>query len=248
MMATTQESQKAGSYPFQCSFVPGEIIKRGTALSIRCNKKVELEASDAPHSIIVHQQHKQSQSSISVAHEDNCSTFHISTEHLKYGTHSIAIPALPCMDGTTLCDATSIPVTISDIKGNIPSHLRVEHIVHAGLSEYGCKRLKAGSPVPDKCTYIEFVKCVDRKTCQVEQLAFDQSGNQVDGQTLLAAISERRYEEFGNLHPQVKRLCDAKKETMLVDVVIIPRIEECAKEFATWEKDTKNPAVCSYWS
>src|SRR4051812_24861480 len=118
-MADVQTPLSKMDPPIKYSFVPAEIISRGTKLSLRCNKKVSLDSDTIQHAVVIHQLRQQCEASISVDHDDKekCSVIHISTENLKYGTHQVEIGSLCDAEGKIICEPMSVPVTIGAIKG-----------------------------------------------------------------------------------------------------------------------------------
>ena len=225
--------------PVRFSFVPNEVVNAGTTLSLHFDERINVEPEDVNHVVAVHQSRQQCDVHATLDHDEggNHSAIKISTDKLQPGTHQIEISHLCSASGQTICEPTSIPITIGAIKGKVPDHLRVEHVVYGGLHDLGCKRLKPGAAAAVGCQYVEFVKCVDRNTSKVERLAFDCDGNQVDVRARLSSITARRQEVYGCLHPILKNACDSNRDTQPLDIVIVPALDYYREEFSKLIKE-----------
>ena len=95
------------------------------------------------------------------------------------------------------------PVTVDFVVAGtdapLPEDVVVRHAVRLRVDDLDVTRLPMDAGV--RGSYVDAFKAVSRKGRRPVQLAFDEKGNAVDLDEVLAGVAKRRLERFGKLHP-----------------------------------------------
>jgi hypothetical protein len=135
---------------------------------------------------------------------------------LPAGRHTMVVESLPTKTGSTV--AVEVPFIVVESAAKISPRFRVEAFSRVALTDDGLQRL---SPFERPRTkFVDFVKATDRRTEKRVPLAFDQDGNKVDGDALLAAHVKRRLAKTDGLPSTLFDAVQRAKtdDSLLVDV------------------------------
>lgn len=204
------------------SFTPGEIITAGAALELRTTSAVDPQSAQS--SVRLRRDGRPAPTTVTVAERGG--TVQVSTDTLDPGMYELVVDELLDTSGRRLAEPHAVPFIVGALTGSVPRELRVEHVVHLSVAELGVTRLAPGQRPTDGGRYVEMVKAVHRETSEVADLAFDESGERVDGDLLLDEVTQRRIERFGAVHETLWHHIDKRGDDERVDVVVWPRLDD----------------------
>lgn len=140
-------------------------------------------------------------------------------EPLRPGRHVLVVEPLPDGSGAST-EPVEVPFFVVETKAKVPARLRIEGFRRVALSADGPRSLSITAPPRGK--FVEFVKAEDRRTRRPVALAFDESGEEVDGDALLAAALERTARRTDGLQRALYQAIEDAKEgdRVLVDIWI----------------------------
>jgi hypothetical protein len=141
---------------------------------------------------------------------------------LDPGRYTLVIEPMTDRSNQPVTEPVEVPFTVVSTAGKISPRLRVESFTRVRLRGGGVERLPIDAPARGK--FYEFVKATDRRTSKPVALAFDQDGNKVDGDKVLADYHAARAKRFGKIHPSLDTtLREAGRgESVVIDVWIDP--------------------------
>ena len=136
---------------------------------------------------------------------------------LPPGRHVLVVEALPT-NKNGLTQEVEVPFLVVDTKAKMPKTLRVEGFSRVVFTKDGIER-QSGAERP-KGKFVEFVKATDRKTQRMVRLAFDQDGQQVDPDEIMATETKRRLARTDGLSPALYEAIELAKrgDSLMVDV------------------------------
>lgn len=204
------------------SFIAGEILGAGTDIEIRTRRPFD---PDVARSAVVLQQ-KDLNVAAPVTVDEKGEIIRISTKDLRPGKYQLRIHELLDTKGEEILNHALIPFGIGALAGKVPGELRVEHATHVAIGKISLRRLEPGERAPPDFKYVEFVKAVHRQKGEQVHLAFDEKGEQVDGQAMLDDYQLRRYAKFGRLHETLFNHLEGGRDSDQVDVAVWPHIKE----------------------
>lgn len=204
------------------SFTPGEIITAGTALELRATGCVDPRSAQS--SVRLRRHGRPVPTVVTVAHRDE--TVQVHTDTLEPGVYELVVDELLDTSGRRLAEPHTVPFVVGALTGSVAPELRVEHAVHLSVGELGVTRLSPGKRPTDGGRYLEMVKVVHRDTSEAADLAFDESGERVDGHRLLEAVARRRAERFGAVHETLWHELEERADDERVDVIVWARLDD----------------------
>jgi hypothetical protein len=120
---------------------------------------------------------------------------------------------------------------MSSLKARLPADHEVVHAVRVAVSDTSTVRLRPDEPAPAGTRYVEFVKTLDPKTDHYGLQAFDETGESIDGDAVVAEVEQARRKKFGKLesalHDRLEKLQPGDK----IDVVVWPTIDDTDVNF-----------------
>jgi hypothetical protein len=138
------------------------------------------------------------------------------------GSHQLVIEELSAAKGGELVDRFHLPFTVAPLNAGLPDGFRAEHAVRLAVGELDVTRIDMwGDPHRE---FVDVIKAVDRDSGKQLDLAFDQDGQRVDMDGLLAEQAKRRFSVHGRIHPTLYDLLD-KGGSSSFPVVVWPSIE-----------------------
>jgi subtilase family protein len=146
----------------------------------------------------------------------------VKLDELQAGAYELVLDELLDTKGQRLTGRLVIPFTMAPLTGAIPSRLRVEHAVRLVVGDLGVERLSWGDSSAGG--YVDVVKAVDRTTGEPTELAFDESGEEVDIAHLLAGVAARRMEKFGRIDETLWHRLQDVDGSDKIPVLIWPQI------------------------
>ncbi|MEO6629629.1 MAG: S8 family serine peptidase [Aquihabitans sp.] len=132
------------------------------------------------------------------------------------GRHRLVVRELLDTKGEVLEESLVRPFVVCELP-DLPDGVRVEHLVRVRVDEFALTRTPAHSQGE---RVAHFVKAVSRETGEPMDLAFDEDGNQVDGDELRGAVEKRRLERFGCLEESLARQMERADDQEVVPVTI----------------------------
>lgn len=134
------------------------------------------------------------------------------------GRYKLVVEDLADRDSRRISGRLEVPFTVVTTVAKIPDRVRIESFVRIRLSDEGTERL--GTDSLPKGKYIDFVKATDRRSGKPVALEFDQDGEQVDGEAMLAEHQKALASRVGKVHPVLDAVARSAKrgENLLVDV------------------------------
>ncbi|MCZ6457308.1 MAG: S8 family serine peptidase [Actinobacteria bacterium] len=141
---------------------------------------------------------------------------------LDPGRYTLVVEPMTDRASQPVTASVEVPFTVVDIAGKIPPRLRVESFTRVRLRSGGVERLPIDATARGR--FYEFVKATDRRTGKPVALAFDQDGNKVNGDRVLAEYDAAQARRIGKIHPSLDATLRAARrgEAVLVDVWIDP--------------------------
>jgi len=143
---------------------------------------------------------------------------------LPPGRHTFVVEPLTDESARRLVSgAVEVPFRVVATAAEIPDRLRIESFTRVRLGPDGSERL--ATDTRPRGSYIDFAKAADRRSGEPVALAFDQDGNAVDGEALLAEHQRALTGKLGKVHPAVDRAVRTTKRggTVTVDVWFDPK-------------------------
>jgi hypothetical protein len=203
------------------SIIPGEIIAPGTQIEVCSPRSVDPKAARCAISLRI-----DGRSVIApITVDKKGTTMKVSTAGLGPGRFYLQINKLFDSNGIELIDYQEIPMGIDPLVSKVGGSLRVIHAAHVAFSETILKRLEPGEGAPPTFNYVGFVKTVDRHNGRIESLAFNERGEQVDGNAIVEDYKNRRFAKLGTLDEALyDHLLDTKDEEN-VSIAVWPRFE-----------------------
>ncbi|MDN5860091.1 MAG: S8 family serine peptidase [Pseudonocardia sp.] len=204
----------------QLSFVPGEIVRAGTPLTITAPRAMDPQSAQSAMRI----RPARGQALRTTVHLDRQGrTAELQTGDLAPGAYVLQIDALHDPAGAPIGGHAEVEFTVGALVGEVPDDHRVEHAVHLAVGEVQVERLRPGARPAEG--YLEIVKAVHRESGEAVELAFDGDGKRVDAAEILDAVARRRIERFGAVDESLWRRLDGIGDTDPVDVVVWPRFD-----------------------
>jgi hypothetical protein len=154
----------------------------------------------------------------------------VRTEPLEAGAYVLTVSELLDRKGGRLTGHVDVPFSVVPIAGELPAGHRAEHAVRLEIGELHVTRLAPGER--SDTGWIDIVKAVDG-TGEPVDLAFDERGERVDAEKLLANVSKRRAKRYGKVHETLWERLESARDNERIDVVVWPRLEV---EAAPYEK------------
>ena len=139
------------------------------------------------------------------------------------GSCELVVSELLSTKGERIVEHYRLPFAIVPIAGKVPRDLRVEHAVRLFIGELNVVRLGPGETT--RGGYVDVVKAVHRTKGTPVELAFDERGERVDIDKLLAELADRRAEKYGRIHETLFERIEHAKETERFGIVVWPRLE-----------------------
>ncbi|KAI5865444.1 hypothetical protein GGS23DRAFT_618491 [Durotheca rogersii] len=211
------------------SFLPGEIIKKGTDITLQAIRDVDLSSAQAVINIVRGGQ------PANLPIEVTGKSIQVPTSDLDTGGYDLVVGELLDTSGgrfvrllvrPRIIKAPQAPKATSD-------GLRIDHSVMLAIGETTATRLAPGEPKPPGTTYVEKIKAVEVDTGMPVDFALGEDGRPIDAEALLAAVEQRQFQKFGRIHKALWWHIQGKPTEEVVDVVVWPRITKC---IATSEK------------
>lgn len=203
------------------SFSAEEILAAGVDIEIHPPRLVDQKSA---RSAIVLQKDGQTVAA-PITVDQNSLTVRLATSHLEPGTYRLQIQELYDARKEKLVDHQVTSFRIGALKGKVTSELRVEHATYVALGDLELKRLLPTENPPEGFKYVEFVKAVERKSNRPVALTFDESGNSIDGNSLLADLQRRQHAKYGCLDKVLFQHISSIKPSDQVDVVVWPQLK-----------------------
>ena len=197
------------------SIEPGEIIRRGTPITVQGKVKI---SSESARGIIVAGQR------IGVEAEEGGKQFRVDTIALPCGDHTLQVEGMWTERGSERLPDTAIPFIVVDTAADLPADLIVRHAARLRVGELDIERL--GMSDRGEGPYVDVFKAEDRRSRQPQQLAFDNNGKPMDLDRQLAALAERRRKRFGAIHPTLHEAMDATDEEAPLPVAVWLRVPD----------------------
>ena len=218
------------------SIVPGEVVLRGTAITVSTRAML---APDEHRSVSV-LGHRAATS----LGEDRRSVV-VDTSRLPAGRHVLHADGLTLRTGTKL-PSHEVEFVVVHSTAPVPEGLLVTHATRMSIQELEVRSLPMDG-IPD-AAYVDVFKAEERTGSKPVQLAYDETGRQVDVDELLSQLARRRLKAFGNIHPSLH------DEMRVRDVVPIavwfaderPRVEKSPKR-ATMRRPADDVASAERW-
>jgi hypothetical protein len=213
------------------SIEPGEVVRRGTVISVRARGDI---APDAVGGVTVPGQ----RATVTPAGDGTAA---VSTEGLPLGAHVLRIGQVdPGRDGDGTGDGhevVSVPFVLVDTPAPVPDDVVVHHAVRLRIGELDVERLPMapGGEGP----FVDVFKAARRGGDEPVQLAFDDRGEPVDIDHLLAGVAARRAERFGRVHPHL----DARVRGLGADEPVPVAVWLHAGDAADPEKSEDEPTL-----
>ncbi|MBM7805029.1 hypothetical protein JOD57_000866 [Geodermatophilus bullaregiensis] len=176
------------------SIEPGEVVRRGTVISVRARGGI---APDAVGGVVVPGQRV----TVTPAGDGAAA---VSTEGLPLGAHVLRIGEVNSGrdddgDGDGY-EVVTVPFVLVDTPAPVPDDVVVHHAVRLRIGELDVERLPMA---PGDGPFVDVFKAARRGGDEPVQLAFDDRGEPVDIDRLLAGVAARRAERFGRVHPHL---------------------------------------------
>ncbi|MEA3020514.1 MAG: hypothetical protein QOI47_2038, partial [Actinomycetota bacterium] len=160
----------------------------------------------------------------------------VRTEPLESAAYVLTVSELLDRKGGRLTGHVEIPFTVAPISAELPPEHRVEHAVRLQIGELSVTRLAPGER--SDTGWIDVVKAVHRATGEPMELAFDERGERVDADKLLAGVAQRRAERYGKIHETLWERLESAGDKERIDIILWPRFEV---EPAPYEKPSERP-------
>lgn len=120
---------------------------------------------------------------------------------LDPGRYTLVVEPMTDRASQPVTASVEVPFTVVNIAGKIPPRLRLESFTRVRLRSGGVERLPIDATARGR--FYEFVKATDRRTGKPVALAFDQDGNKVNGDKVLAEYDAAQTRRIGKIHPSL---------------------------------------------
>ena len=172
------------------SIESGEVVPRGRPVLVRGRRKL---ADRSPSGVAVLGQ------TPSVTSSEDGRSVVVDTSELPPGPHRLMVSELAeSRSGNRLAPVT-VDFVVAGTDAPLPEDVVVRHAVRLRVDDLDVTRLPMDAPRAGP--YVDAFKAVSRKGRRPVQLAFDELGNTVDLDEVLAGLAKRRLDRFGKLHP-----------------------------------------------
>jgi hypothetical protein len=172
------------------SIESGEVVPRGRPVLVRGRRKLADRAASGVAVL--------GETPSVTASEDGRAVV-VDTSDLPPGRHRLMVSELAeARSGARLAPVT-VDFVVVGTDAPLPEDLVVRHAVRLRVDDLDVTRLAMDTAV--RGPYVDAFKAVSRKGRRPVQLAFDDLGNIVDLDGVLAGVAKRRLERFGKLHP-----------------------------------------------
>ena len=168
------------------SFIPGEIIRPGDAVEIKAVRRVSpsfvqsavsIKSDDQLIKNIVQlKEDSIIQSKSPITEFTHCLTSLVLTKDLKPGIYEVNIDHLADFDNKLLTEKATTNFIVGALRGTVPKGSAVIHAVQLAVGDLTSERLTPGSNPPRGTTYVEICKVIDRRTHEIQVLAFGANG------------------------------------------------------------------------
>jgi hypothetical protein len=151
---------------------------------------------------------------------DGCRLTWVPAVPLGPGHYTLLVDEMEDPKGNPITERFSVPFTVVQSQSKVPSNLIIE----------GMQRLKIGPLQTTKLSvferpagrYVELIKARDRSSGSPRHLAFNETGNRVDGERLIMEQMQRRVRRYGKLSPELDAAIKASKESVPVSIWFRP--------------------------
>ena len=147
----------------------------------------------------------------------------VRTEGLEAGAYVLTVSELLDRKGGRLSGRAEIPFSVVPISGKLPDGHRAEHVVRLQINELDVTRLAPGERSENG--WVDVVKAVQHESGAPVDLAFDERGERVEVDKLLAELAERRAKRFGKLHETLWQRLEKAGDDERIDIVVWPKFQ-----------------------
>jgi hypothetical protein len=212
---------------YRLSFAPGDLVTPGDELIIDLGSEVNLKEAASAIKLL---KYSENVASCDVL-DAKVGTVKVSTKGLPPGNYQLLV-ANP--GDTEPNNQDLIPVRLGILAGKIPPEFTVQHSSRVIVEDTKLVPLNPGAD--SKTPFVEFVKTFNKETGKHVELAFDQTGIQIDGKKLLGDVKRRHFEKFGNVDETLFDKLSGLADLDALDVAIVPKI---TVDITAYEKPNK---------
>jgi Subtilase family len=185
-MSTTATKRAALQAP-EFSVPSGAILVRGTAVTVRFPFPIDRNAIGGVTIV---------EARAAVALGDDGRTASVDTSTLSIGSYTLRVTGVHSTDGVMVAEA-QIVIAIVSTTARIPDGATVHHAARVRVEDLGVERLAMDGVGRGQ---IDLFKAEDAKSGKPMTLAFDDRGEPLDYDQVIAGLAERRAKAFGNVH------------------------------------------------
>ncbi|HEV7993066.1 MAG TPA: S8 family serine peptidase [Gemmatimonadaceae bacterium] len=233
---TTSGDETSSTHPraFSASIIADEVVAPGTDIELSFGS--ELDPRSVQGAIRVEHRCEQMPARVALGKRGRSVT--VQLEDTVVGACSLVIAELLSAKGEKLVEYHRLPFAVVPISGKVPGELRVEHTVRVVIDDLQVVRLAPGQAT--RVGHIDLVKAVDRAKGTPVELAFNERGDRVEMDDLLAQLAKRRTEKFGRLHETLFHKIESSKDGERMPIIVWPRISLSA---APYEKPADHRSI-----
>jgi hypothetical protein len=174
------------------SIEPGEVVRRGRPIQV--SHRTQLSAESVRGIVVVGQ-------APTVTLDEGARSVTVDTATLPLGRHQLRVDELGENRSGAKLDDVAVDFVVVDSSAPVPDELSVHHAVRLVIGDLDVARLAMDGKA--EAGSIDVFKAVHRKDGSPVQVAYDSRGREVDVDRELGALTERRWERYGKLHPAV---------------------------------------------
>jgi hypothetical protein len=139
-------------------------------------------------------------------------------DELAPGRYTLKVEPLTDERARRMTDAAAVPFLVVATRAAVPERLRIGSFTRVRFSADGSERLP--TDMLPRGDYVDFVKATDRRSGEPVEIAYDQDGNETDGEAILLERRTSTMAKRGKIHPSLEAALrnGGKSRGALVDV------------------------------